>query len=102
MSAEQIAMKMLAQYFTFASGYAGIRKLIQVYDATVKRPSYEKDPMNAPMLIRDKIALTGLSIATGSVFFPFILLKDIETLELKVRGEYTRPKHSFAGDYMFE
>lgn len=80
--------------------YGGLRKTVQLLDATVIEyvatkdkndhagTSYNIQKMRLPMLTTTKAVVVGLSFLTGGVAWPVMLFKDVYEFELMLRRNY--------------
>lgn len=82
--------------------YGGLRKAIQLKDATVVEFVNKRDPndpsnsnsnyqiqkMRLPMLVTTKAVLITLSLPVGAVAWPLLVAKDVYDIELLLRKKY--------------
>lgn len=99
------------RYVVATMTYGAASKLHSIHDATVKR-NFTKSPIEkhddevkldyrqVPMLLRDKVFLTGFNGLSSIYLWPIYAYCDLGKLELMVRGEYKKPAYAHWVDYI--
>lgn len=74
-------------YITATVGYGMIRKAIHLKDATIEKyDSVTLKHCRVPLLLTDKVVVTGISGLIAVYGWPVYLFQDIQRLELKLRS----------------
>lgn len=94
-------------YCVTTSAYAATRKMLDVRDGSTLQ--YEKktlEPRRAPLLLTTKAAIVAIHAVYGPIFWPLLLYRDVNVIEIGVRGldrdlyGLSKKKHS-ALEYIF-
>jgi hypothetical protein len=97
------------KYVAYTSGYSMTRKVIEMWDAKL----YVKYDKNAnkvdkyvPVLMADKLFVTGFATIAGVYLWPMYVWKDLNRIEIAARrlsvDDYETCRHpTHVGEYLF-
>lgn len=94
------------KYIAAALGYSAIRKTTHVWDAKIETYDLKtRAYVQTPLLLTSKVHMITFHALSGIFMIPFYLEKDIQRLEIKLRGLnpslYDIKKPTTYADYFF-
>ncbi len=99
--------RMVATYIFGSMGLNGMSKMIEVWDAKVKRYDYTQKSASGyvenDMLIGEKLSIITFNVITGPIKLPYTIIDNLNKLDILMKNEnpeaYGYRKVKYVYDY---